>query len=186
MPDPPAGCDRITAMDELSRLALAAADGDHVALRRFVRATQPQVWQLCAYLGSPQDADDLSQETYFRAIRGLAGYRGDAPVVHWLLGIARRVCADEVRRRQRRRRALALLVRSAGPTSTDPAAVADLDALIGGLDEERRAAFVLTQILGYRYEEAAAICNCPIGTIRSRVARARMELVESARAAEAR
>ena len=48
--------------------------------------------------------------------------------------------------------------------------------LIAALDPDRRAAFVLTQLLGCSYAEAAAVCECPIGTIRSRVARAREDL----------
>jgi len=53
------------------------------------------------------------------------------------------------------------------------------------LPPERREAFVLTQVLGFSYEEAAAVAGVPIGTIRSRVARAREALVEAVRAAEA-
>jgi len=48
--------------------------------------------------------------------------------------------------------------------------------LLAGLEPERRAAFVLTQMIGCSYAEAAAICGCPVGTIRSRVARAREDL----------
>jgi len=50
-------------------------------------------------------------------------------------------------------------------------------ALIAGLEPERREAFVLTQIIGLSYAEAADVCDCPLGTIRSRVARARADLV---------
>jgi RNA polymerase sigma-70 factor (ECF subfamily) len=54
-----------------------------------------------------------------------------------------------------------------------------LRAVIGQLPEDRRTAFVLTQVLGLSYAEAAEVCRCPIGTIRSRVARARAELVSA-------
>ena len=166
----------------MSRWALAAAEGDQVALRRFVATAQPDLWQFCAYLGSPQDADDLVQETLLRAIRSLRSYRADAPAMRWLLGIARRVCADDIRAKQRRRRLLGALS-GARAATVDSAGQVDLEALIQQLDEDRRVAFVLTQVLGYSYDEAAAVCGCPIGTIRSRVARGRAQLLAEVRSA---
>ena len=106
-----------------------------------------------------------------RAFGGLARYRGDAPVRVWLLAIARRVCADHVRRRQRRRRLLDRVGRHPGDRAVPAPEV--VDDLLGALAADRREAFVLTQLVGLSYEEAAAVVGCPIGTIRSRVARAR-------------
>ena len=60
--------------------------------------TQPLIWRLCNVLGSPGEEDDLVQDTYLRAFRSLPSYRGEAPITAWLLSIARRVCADHVRR----------------------------------------------------------------------------------------
>jgi RNA polymerase sigma-70 factor (ECF subfamily) len=51
--------------------------------------------------------------------------------------------------------------------------------LLDGLDPDRREAFVLTQLIGLSYAEAADVCGCPVGTIRSRVARARDDLVSA-------
>ena len=67
--------------------------------------------------------------------------------------------------------------RSAPAEFTD---LAELELLLAGLSVERREAIVLTQVLGFSYAEAALICRCPIGTIRSRVARAREDLVAQA------
>jgi RNA polymerase sigma-70 factor (ECF subfamily) len=53
----------------------------------------------------------------------------------------------------------------------------DLDDVLARLDDDRRSAFVLTQVLGLQYDEAAEVLDCPVGTIRSRVARARGDLV---------
>jgi RNA polymerase sigma-70 factor (ECF subfamily) len=55
--------------------------------------------------------------------------------------------------------------------------VVEVGLLLAGLDDERREALVLTQLLGYTYAEVAEICGCPIGTVRSRVARARDDLL---------
>ena len=63
-------------------------------------------------------------------------------------------------------------------TVADGSSRVELDVILGQLDDDRRAAFVLTQVLGLHYDEAADVLGCPIGTIRSRVARARNDLVE--------
>ena len=63
----------------------------------------------------------------------------------------------------------------------DPAGRIDLDDVLAHLDDDRRSAFVLTQVLGMHYDEAAEILGCPIGTVRSRVSRARADLVEMMR-----
>jgi RNA polymerase sigma-70 factor (ECF subfamily) len=157
-----------------------------VALADLVRRTQADVWRLCAHLGDRASADDLTQEVYLRAIPALAGFRGDAPVRTWLLGIARRTCADAVRRRRRQRRLLdRIAARPAIASSTDPSERHGLDALIAALSPERREAFVLTQLLGLSYAEAAEVADCPLGTIRSRVARARDDLIVLVQRAEA-
>lgn len=59
----------------------------------------------------------------------------------------------------------------------DPTRAIPVEALLAGLDPDRRQAFVLTQVLGLSYGEAAEVCDCPVGTIRSRVARARADLI---------
>lgn len=169
--------------DPLRAHADAAAEGDDVALAELVRRTQPAVWRLCHHLGSPGQVEDLVQDTYLRALAALPGYRGDAPVQVWLLAIARRVCADHVRRRQRERR-LMERVRAVAPRDEAPEPSMTADVL-DVLDADRRAAFVLTQLLGLRYEEAAVVLDCPIGTVRSRVARARAVLAEQERAERA-
>lgn len=166
-------------MDELTPLARAAARNDRDALTELIRATQSDVWRFCAHLVDPESADDLAQETYLRAVPALRGFRGDAPVRVWLLTIARRVCAAEIKSRQRAREAVASIAAAldAG-TAPDPGLRAELMLLLSSLDPDRRAAFVLTQVLGFSYAETAAVCGVPVGTIRSRVARARADLDE--------
>ncbi|HSM66490.1 MAG TPA: sigma-70 family RNA polymerase sigma factor [Ilumatobacteraceae bacterium] len=171
-------------MDRLTNLLVAARDGDRGALERFVAETQADVWRLCRYLGDERVADDLAQETYERAIGSLHRYRADGAARGWLLTIARRVCADHARRAVRRRRIDQRVMRSATAGSLDGTVVSpdgsgrvDLDELLAELDDDRRAAFVLTQVLGLHYDEAAEVLGCPIGTVRSRVSRARADLV---------
>jgi len=167
-------------VDELTSLARAAGRGDREALARFVRLTQGDVWRFCAHLVDRGAADDLAQETYLRAIPALRRFRGDAQVRTWLLTIARRVCAAEVGARTRDRELAARLLTAPtaglGQQPAEPGAQTTVDLLLAALDPDRRAAFVLTQLLGFSYAEAAMVCECPIGTIRSRVARGREDL----------
>ena len=167
-------------MDELTSLARDAARGDHGALARLVQRTQADVWRLCAHLVHPAAADDLAQDTYLRALGSLGKFRGDAPVRVWLLSIARRACAAEIAARSRDRRLATRLAAlpegGLGQPPSEPHAQVVADDLMAALDPDRRAAFVLTQMLGCSYAEAAVICGCPVGTIRSRVARAREDL----------
>lgn len=171
-------------MDHLTRLLVAARDGDRVAFERFVAETQADVWRLCRYLGDAEDADDLAQETYERAVGSIHRFRADGSARGWLLTIARRTCVDHTRRAGRRRRLERAVLSNTTAGSLDGSVVdpdmtgrVDLDDVLVHLDPDRRSAFVLTQILGMQYDEAAEVLDCPIGTVRSRVARARRDLV---------
>ncbi len=175
-------------MQDLTHLLLAARDGDRHALAAAIRESQGEVWRLAHHLVGADAADEVTQDTFVRAWRALPAYRGDASGRTWLLSIARRACADHVRGAVRRRRLAARLearARLSGGASPDAAGHHDLHALVASLTPSRRDAFVLTQVLGCSYEEAAVICDVPVGTIRSRVARARSDLVTAIRAAEA-
>jgi RNA polymerase sigma-70 factor (ECF subfamily) len=175
-------------MDELTRLALDARDGDMLAFGAFVRRSQGEVWRFVAALSSRAEADDVTQDVYLRAWRALPAFRGESTARTWLLSIARRASVDALRRRARGRR---LQRQAEDAARTAPSTVADgagsgaLEALVRALTPRRRAAFVLTQLLGCSYEEAAEVCAVPVGTIRSRVARARADLVAAVHAAEA-
>lgn len=161
---------------DLIGTARAAGRGDTAALTALIAATSPGVWRACAALVDRAAADDLTQDTYVRAIRSLPSYRGDAHPNRWLLTIARRVCAEEIARRQRERRTIDDLTRQPTRTEPGPAGQVDIDDALDRLDPARREALVITAVLGLSYLEAAQVCGCPIGTIRSRVARARADL----------
>ena len=171
-------------MEELERVAADALDGDPVAAAALVRATQSDVWRLCAALGDPQSADDLTQETYLRAFGSLHRFEGRSSLRTWLLAIARRVCADAVRTRRRRpfslvRDEVDLDALAGGDSADSVGEGAVVSDLLDRLDADRREAFVLTQLLGLSYAEAAEVAGCPVGTIRSRVARARSDLIDA-------
>lgn len=168
-------------MDELTRLLLDARDGDRLALSTFIRCTQTDVWRFCAHLVDSQSADDLTQDVYLRVMRGAERFRGDASARTWLLSIARRACADAIRRRRRRRSGQRP---HTAANESSPAGTVDLTLLLDELDTDRRQAFVLTQLIGMSYAEAAETCGVAVGTIRSRVARARQQLSDTLQRAE--
>ncbi len=167
--------------DDVTALALAAKSGDRAAASAFVTATRSDVRRFLAHLVSTQEADDLTQETYLRAMRALPRFAAQSTAKTWLLAIARRVAADHIRTltRQPRTQSRDDWQEVADRTGHRPRFedAVTLQQLINELDPDRRFAFVATQILGLSYAEAADVCDVPIGTIRSRVARARDELI---------
>lgn len=167
--------------EAVTELALSAARGNPRALESFIKATQQDVWRFVAYLSDTGTADDLTQETFLRAIGAIERFSARSSARTWLLSIARRVVADHIRHLQSRPRAA---------LGADPEHVVrgnrhargfeelvEVTTMIAGLNAEQREALLLTQLLGLPYADAAAVCGCPVGTIRSRVARARDALL---------
>jgi RNA polymerase sigma-70 factor (ECF subfamily) len=173
-------------VDAATAALLAARGGDERAAAAFVRGTQAEVWRFVAALVGVAQADDVTQDTYLRAFRALPEFAGRASARTWVLAIARRACADQVRAAVRARRLEARVVAEPAVLAEgDHAGLQAANALVAALPAERRVAFVLTQVLGVSYAEAAEIEDVPVGTIRSRVARARADLVAAIAAARA-
>ncbi|WP_405898965.1 sigma-70 family RNA polymerase sigma factor [Streptomyces sp. NBC_00727] len=173
-----------TAEDAIATAwALAARGGDRAAADAFIRCLHRDVVRYVAHLSAdPQSAEDLAQDTFLRALRTLHRFEGRSSARTWLLTIARRAVVDDFRRAAARP-LLAdtddwrMTVERAQPTGLpgfeDGIA---LQGLLAALPHDRRQAFVLTQLLGLSYAEAARVTGCPVGTVRSRVARARTAL----------
>ncbi|MFE7766706.1 sigma-70 family RNA polymerase sigma factor [Streptomyces sp. NPDC057438] len=182
---------RSTTDESITAWALAARGGDPEAVERFVGALHRDVQRFVAHLcADPQAVDDLAQDTFLRALGSLHRFEGRCSARTWLLSIARRAVTDSFRSAAARPRMSdvpdwRLAVERAQPRGLpgfdDGVALTDL---LGALPEERREAFVLTQMLGLSYEDAAELAGCPVGTVRSRVARARATLVRLLAAAE--
>lgn len=135
-------------------------------LRRFARALARD----------PHDADDLVQTAVERALAHAGQLRADAPLAGWMFGILRHAWIDEQRARGRRGRVLAAGV--AAEEVADAAHGAPLDSIavqdaVARLPEEQRLAVALVLVEGLSYKEAAHIMAVPIGTLTSRLARAR-------------
>jgi RNA polymerase sigma-70 factor (ECF subfamily) len=180
-----------SADESITAWALAARGGDSAAVDHFVRALHRDVIRYVAHLSAdPQAVDDLAQDTFLRALGSLHRFEGRSSARTWLLAIARRAVADSIRYTAARPRPADLPDWEPAAELAQPRGLPGFDdgvallELLAGLPHERREAFVLTQLLGLPYAEAAALSNCPVGTIRSRVARARATLLALLAAAE--
>ncbi|MCR5914338.1 RNA polymerase sigma factor [Corynebacterium sp. zg254] len=170
-------------------LALRAARGDRKALNAFIAETHDDVWRLLAHLADRDRADDLTQETYLRVLSALPRFAARSTARTWILSLARRVWVDSVRHDMARPRSSGAEVSEELASSHAEedaggntwAEWVDTRAMVDALEDERREALILTQVLGYTYAEAANIAGVRVGTIRSRVARARADLVEMSR-----
>ena len=168
---------------ELDRATLERCRrGDAEAFRALVGCYQDRVWALCVALAGG-DAEDVAQETFVRVHGALAGFDPDGGRMSaWILTIARRLCADRARRARRRPTvALDLLPLGDGAPGADAQLerarqARALRQAIAALPEEQRAVVALQRWDGLGYEEIAAVERVPVGTVRSRLARAKEAL----------
>jgi RNA polymerase sigma-70 factor, ECF subfamily len=184
----------VLAASWTAECATMSADGDADQARRFRDAALPHlddVYTLARYLmREPADAEDAAQECYLRALRHFDTYRGPA-IKPWLLAILRNVCKAEFARR-------AAQPVAAEPTETEPSADAlppwreqplspeaellnhhdgaTIRRLIAALPEPFREAIVLRDINDLSYRDIAEVTGVPVGTVMSRLARARSML----------
>ncbi|UXX95782.1 sigma-70 family RNA polymerase sigma factor [Streptomyces sp. AD2-2] len=165
--------------------ALAARHGDPAAVDHLVRALHRDVLRYVSHLcADPQAVDDLAQDTFLRALGSLHRFEGRSSARTWLLSIARRAVIDSYRRAAARPRLSDVQDWQLAVERAQPRGLPGFDdavallGLLAPLPDERREAFLLTHLLGLPYAEAAEHINCPVGTIRSRVARARATLVD--------
>lgn len=172
------------AMRDIDLATLQACQrGETAAFRTLVAAYQRSVFSLCVALAG-SDGPDLAQETFLRVHRTVAQFdpRGTARLSTWILTIARRLCTDHARKLQVRRETAAAWP-AASPAFPSPEVQADAHAAerrlrrqFATLPQEQRAVLALRVWDGLDYEEIAAIEGIPVGTVRSRLARAREAL----------
>ena len=154
----------------------AAMAGDHGAFEELVRAYQVPVWSfLWRLVGDRSLAEDLTQETFLRVYRRLPSFAFRSKFSTWLLQIARNTGIDGLRARTRQDR---LAARSRPPGLAAGAdSGTDLTAGVAALSPKLREALLVVEILGLTYREAAQIFGVPEGTVKSRVAQARQQLL---------
>ncbi len=165
-------------------LVEALRAGDPQAPRLLIEQYQGVVFGLCLrMMHHRQDAEDVVQETFVRALRGMARFDAARPIRPWLLEIAANRCRTALARRTKRP-ALSLadpMHEPADPRSgpADPEDVAgELERALGALRPDYRMVFVLFHEQNLSYEEISLATRRPVGTIKTWLHRARAELAE--------
>lgn len=168
----------------LELLLRAAQDGDEHAFAQLMRLTQPVTWRVISSLGQSHHDEDLIQETYLKVWAQRDTFRGDASVIAWISGIARNTTIDFIRRSARTNKLMSALQTVQRSSHIQPDLSPEYRDLLATTSAENSEAFLLTQFVGLSYEETSHVLQCPIGTVRSRVARARSALLEAYQAAQ--
>ncbi len=189
-----------------SPLVAAAQEGSAEAFGVLADKYQGSVYGIVYRMCGPQDAADLTQDIFVRALRALRKfqYQGEASFRTWLYRIAVNACINELRRRKRRGQIEGpsldeeleteegTMARVVPDESLSPHVVAEREEqrravrkVVAMLTPKHRAAIVLVDLQQLDYEEAARALNCPLGTLKSRLARAREQFAEKWRQYEA-
>jgi RNA polymerase sigma-70 factor (ECF subfamily) len=180
-------------MDETA-LIQEAKHGDLDAFNRLVLAYQEQAYNLALrLLGDDPSAQDATQIAFINAYQAIRSFRGGS-FRAWILRILTNACYDELRRQKRKpTEDLNPVDTNSGEEMEDPAWLSDdsqspeehvsrqelekaIQKCLGGLPEEFRTVIVLVDVQGMDYQEASEVVKTPLGTIRSRLARARQRV----------
>lgn len=184
-------------MDDVKTLVRRSQRGDTAAFEELVRLYQDKIYALACHLsGNQADAEDLAQEAFVKAYYALKGFRHEADFGTWL----HRITVNQwINLRRRERPALSLdepVLTGDGEVRREPAAASEdpQEALerkefqrfvrqaLGEISREHRVVLVLREMHDYSYEEIARVLDCSLGTVKSRISRARTALKERAAA----
>ncbi|MBF0177348.1 MAG: RNA polymerase sigma factor [Magnetococcales bacterium] len=179
-------------VDPDETLVQRARAGDVQAYTDLVRKLRPRVFRfICRHVGGTQDAEDLTQETFVEVFRKLVTFQGNSRFSTWVLGIARNISLNHLHRSpdfrvQTTTEETLMDLPSLEPGPHERLAMNNqIKALRHGLDTfltpELREAMVMVSLEGMSYQDAAALCNIPTGTMKTRVFRARKLLREGLR-----
>ena len=175
-------------------LVEAFREGKPGAFDAIVRAHQDRVYAFCLrMLSDREDALDVAQEVFLSAYRNLAGFRGEASLSTWLLRIAANRALNRIRQRATRgaREVMSIEPQADGDSPFQPSGREEdrpdrmvesretrkiLEAAIANLDEDSRMLVLLSDVEGLSYEELSEAVGIPLGTVKSRLHRARMAL----------
>lgn len=169
-------------------LVRAAAGGDTEAFERLVRTYENKIYHLALRMcGSADEAADIAQEAFLAAWRGLPSFRGEAGFATWLYRLTSNAAIDYLRRQKKQRGDMSLDDEELGldavdsaPGPQETAEGSELRAAVAEglnqLSEGHRQVLVLREVQGLSYEEIASVLEVDMGTVKSRISRARSSL----------
>jgi len=178
---------------DLATLVERCRRGDDLAWEALVRRFQARIYGLAFhYLRDSEEARDMAQEIFVQVYRKLDSFREDENLVPWMLRVGRNMCIDRLRRIKARPPASDLVLdedaelAASGPSPEDTADVEGrkrlLHRALDGMNDKHREVILLKEIEGLKVEEIADLLAEPVGTIKSRSNRARIELAARVRA----
>ena len=165
-------------------------NGELDAFEQIVRRYENKVYNIAyRFLGNHSDAADLAQEVFLRIYKALPGFRGDSSLTTWIYRITSNVCRDEIRRQQRahvvsidtgpgENNAYSVNhLENRGPTPEEVVEQDEFNSLVqkclSELSEEHRLILIAREMQELSYEEIAEVMQCSLGTVKSRLSRAR-------------
>ncbi len=170
-------------------LVLKVQQGDKKAFDLLVQKYQHKIIQLVnRYIKDPSEAQDIAQETFIKAYRALGNFRGDSAFYTWLYRIAINTAKNYLVSRARKSSDYEVDITDAEQVEHSPRLkgldtpeqellneeiLETIKSAIDGLAEDMKIAIMLREFEGMSYEEIAVTMNCPVGTVRSRIFRAR-------------
>ena len=181
-------------MSQNEQLLLEKAKaGDIAAFEELIESYQKKIFNL-AYriLGNYEDAGDMAQEALIRIFRSIASFKEQSSFSTWVYRITTNVCLDEIRKKKNKK-VISLdeeirmedgeIKRQIMSDDIQPDAAAEIEELrtlvngaINSLPEDQRLVITLRDIQGLSYDEISSVLNCPSGTVKSRINRARQAL----------
>ena len=179
-------------MTELE-LVTRAKDGDDVAFAQLMQDNEKRIYNLTLRMtGNPEDAMDLAQEAFLNAWRGLKFFKGDSSFSTWVYRLASNACIDHLRK-QKRRQALSTTLSLDEDEEERQADIPDerfqpetelerqelrraVERGLGLLSDEHRQVLVMREVNGLSYQEICDVLDLEAGTVKSRIARARLAL----------
>jgi RNA polymerase sigma factor, sigma-70 family len=181
-------------MNDENNLLLNARNGDVQAFEELTAVYYSKVYNICyRMLNNTEDAYEQAQETFIKAFRYIKDFKGNCSISTWLYRIATNICLDFIRKNKKKKTVSIeqstfedlQLKDSLASNTLGPEKVAELNAqkraireAMAKMNEKNRIMIILRDLMGLSYDEISETVNIPVGTVKSRISRARNELRE--------